>query len=272
MAGVKSIRALARGLEVMKALEERGAASLHDLAGATGLAKPTLLRILLTLESHGYVRRGIGDRLYRRTVSADDPEERWKAELAEVSAPILDELCNDVLWPSDLGVYEHGVIHIQETTRRLSPFLLNRDVHRVDIHVLPSAMGRAVLAWSSPERLDAICQELVERGRRPDALAAHPEKLERLLGQIRERGYAARAPGYYVTHRREARVSAIALPILMNGEAVGAVNLAWVAGAFSEREFARRYLRQLRAAANAINEALTSRIMRGHPSQPTWLT
>src|SRR5690606_2571875 len=60
---VKLIRALSRGLEVMRRLEMEGPATPQALALRTGLPKPTLMRVLLTLEKEGYVRRGIGDRL-----------------------------------------------------------------------------------------------------------------------------------------------------------------------------------------------------------------
>lgn len=260
MAGVKTIRALERGLEVMRSLENDGPAALYELAARTGLSKPTLLRILTTLENRGYVRRGIGDRLYHRTVrSVRQTEGGWKAVVAEVSAPVLDELCNVVLWPSDLGIYENGAIHVQETTRRLSPFLLNRDVLRADIHVLPSAMGRAVLAWSSPQRREAILHELVGKGRRGDAQARNRKAVDELVKETRTRGYATRMRGYYITHRREADVSAIALPITIKGEAVGSVNLTWVSSALSEKEFAARYLDTLAAAARDINDALAPR-------------
>lgn len=260
MAGVKTIRALARGLDVMRTLENKGPATLHELAALTGLSKPTLLRVLTTLENEGYVRRGIGDRLYHRTVrSVRQAEGGWKAVIAEVAAPVLDQLCNAVLWPSDLGIYENGAIHVQETTRRLSPFLLNRDVLRADIHVLPSAMGRAVLAWSSPERREAILRELIGLGRRGDELARNSKAVDALVKETLDKGYATRMRGYYITHRREADVRAIALPITIKGEAVGSVNLAWVSSALSEKQFAVRYLDALAATARDINEALAPR-------------
>lgn len=260
MTGVKTIRALARGLDVMRRLETEGPATLHDLARGTSLSKPTLLRLLLTLEREGYVRRGIGDRLYHRTVRAvRRVEGDWKALLAEVAAPVLDRLCNAVLWPSDLGIYEAGAIHVQETTRRLSPFLLNRDVLRAEIHVLPSAMGRALLAWSGPQRREAILAQVLAMGRKADAMARDRRAVEALLRETLERGYASRERGYYITHRREAEVSAIALPILIKGEAVGAVNLTWVSSALGEAEFAARYLDKLAAAASTINAALDKR-------------
>ena len=57
--GPDFIEALARGLEVIAAFEPgRPVMSLADVATATGLARPTARRILLTLAELGYVRTG----------------------------------------------------------------------------------------------------------------------------------------------------------------------------------------------------------------------
>jgi IclR family pca regulon transcriptional regulator len=59
--GPDFIEALARGLEVITAFEPgRPAMSLTEIATATGLARPTARRILLTLEELGYVRSNDG--------------------------------------------------------------------------------------------------------------------------------------------------------------------------------------------------------------------
>jgi len=59
--GPDFIEALARGLEVITAFEPgRPAMSLTEVATATGLARPTARRILLTLEELGYVRSAGG--------------------------------------------------------------------------------------------------------------------------------------------------------------------------------------------------------------------
>ncbi|HEY0815856.1 MAG TPA: IclR family transcriptional regulator C-terminal domain-containing protein [Pseudonocardia sp.] len=56
-AGPDFIEALARGLEVIAAFRPScGALTLADVAAATGLARPTARRILLTLRELGYVR------------------------------------------------------------------------------------------------------------------------------------------------------------------------------------------------------------------------
>src|ERR671929_1028079 len=56
-AGPDFIEALARGLEVLRTFRPgRRVATLSEIAGDTGLARPTVRRILLTLEALGYVR------------------------------------------------------------------------------------------------------------------------------------------------------------------------------------------------------------------------
>src|SRR3954447_25968174 len=60
-AGPDFIEALARGLEVIAAFQPgRPSMSLTEVATATGLARPTARRILLTLAELGYVRAADG--------------------------------------------------------------------------------------------------------------------------------------------------------------------------------------------------------------------
>jgi IclR family pca regulon transcriptional regulator len=56
-AGPDFIEALARGLDVLRSFRPGTASmTLSDIAGVTGLARPTVRRILITLETLGYVR------------------------------------------------------------------------------------------------------------------------------------------------------------------------------------------------------------------------
>ena len=57
MPGSETIRGLERGLQVLQALQANPIASLHEIHLATRISKPSLLRILNTLEHAGYVSR-----------------------------------------------------------------------------------------------------------------------------------------------------------------------------------------------------------------------
>ena len=255
---MKRITALERGLAVMDFLRQSGPASLAQITQLSGLPKPTVLRILRTLASAGVAHQGLADRLWRLSpqrnsrAEHDDPY----ARLTEVAGAMLDTLCRKVLWPSDIGVYHDGAIQVLENSRRMSPFLVNRDVISQRIHVLPSAMGRAILAWSSEEVYRQILSELPSLGSGIDRLLPSEVDLNASRAQVRARGYAARQKGYYVSVPREGRVMAIAVPVHLELGQVAAVNLSWVASAMTEAEFVDRYLDELSATARCIEEAL----------------
>src|SRR5688500_15846969 len=65
MAKAETIRGLERGLKVIEALQANPISSLHDIHLATAISKPSLLRVLHTLEQFGLVSRRLADGHYR---------------------------------------------------------------------------------------------------------------------------------------------------------------------------------------------------------------
>lgn len=251
---VKSIRALARGLDVLKALQDRPATSLHDLHGDTGLSKPTLLRILRTLEEAGMVHRAIGDGRYRvsarvRFLGHDLSDHD---AIAEQAAPVLDRLCRRILWPSDIAVYKDGAMEILETSRQQTPFLVNRARMGYRVHMLMSAMGRAYLAFCPRDERDRILARLRRSDDPYDRRARERSAVLAILRQDRERGYAVREPGYgyWVTDR--SRAAAIAVPVLLNSRVMASINLCWVDGAVTTEKMVDLHLADLQDAAAEI--------------------
>ncbi|MDD7972697.1 helix-turn-helix domain-containing protein [Roseinatronobacter alkalisoli] len=255
---MKRIASLERGLLVMDFLRRSGPMSLAEVTQRSGLPKPTVLRILRTLAAAGVAHQGLADRLWRLSpqnnpaTGNDDPD----ARLTEIAGVMLDALCRKVLWPSDIGVYRDGAIQVLENSRRMSPFLVNRDVISQRIHVLPSAMGRAILAWSSADIRERILSELPVLGGGIDRALPPAADLDASLARIRARGYAARQKGYFVSIPREGRVMAIAVPVDLGQGRVAAVNLSWVASAMTETDFVGRHLDELSATARHIEAAL----------------
>lgn len=253
---VKQIESLGRGLRVLEALEKGGPMGLAQLSCRLGLAKATLLRILATLEAAGFVRRRLADRCWQASLRGRGEPDVQGGAIAEIAGPVLDSLCQSVLWPSDVGIYREGAIRVLETSRRLSPFLVNRDVMSRRIHVTPSAMGRAILAWSSPGMRAQLLAEIAASKDPHDRLARDPGAIARLIAETRARGYAQRQPGYFLSAPREAQVAAIAVPVISDGHAVAAINLCWVSSAMSGADIAARHLDRLRAAADEIGGKL----------------
>ena len=187
---VKSVRALARGLEVFKALQQQPAASLQDLHRDTGLSKPTLLRILKTLEEGGMARRSLGDGRYRvsanvRFFGRDLGEHD---AIAEQAAPELDRLCRELLWPSDIAVYKDGAMEILETSRPQTPFLVNRGRMGYRVHMLMSAVGCAYLAFCPAGEREEILARLRHSDDPYDRKARNRAAVAAELAECRRRG------------------------------------------------------------------------------------
>src|SRR5215216_4117163 len=127
MAKSEIIRGLERGLQVLEVLQSNPASSLHDIYHATKISKPSLLRILHTLERFGLVSRRLADGCYRISAFSRVARKRDRHDrVAEAAAPALDRLCHKVLWPSDLMVPAGDHMERRETSQAYSPFFLPR--------------------------------------------------------------------------------------------------------------------------------------------------
>lgn len=252
---VKSVRALARGLDVFKALHQRRSASLLELHGDTGLAKPTLLRILKTLEEGGVARRSPSDGRYRVSASVRFFGRNLSEEdaIAEQAAPVLDRLCSDVLWPSDLGIYRDGAMEILESSRHQTPFMVNRDRIGFRVHMLMSALGRAYLAFSPAAERRAILMRLSRSSDPYDHAARTPAIVLADLAKDRARGYTVREAGYGrwgLTERSHA--GAIAVPVMQGKQVLACLSLSWAAGATTLEQMVPQHLDRLQAAATEL--------------------
>ncbi|MGE3991091.1 IclR family transcriptional regulator domain-containing protein [Pseudorhodoplanes sp.] len=252
------MRTLERGLTVLDALGEHDSLTLQALHDMTALPKSTLLRVLATLEKTGHARRRIADRSWRRTaLRSPSTASAVQDQLIDIGGEVLDEMCARLAWPSDLAVYHDGAMEILETTRRKSPYVMNRLAIGFRVPVLLSGLGRAWLAFCPDEERAAIVAALTASNYAFDRTAQDPGHIAALVSETRAKGYGIRADGYSVRRSAvEDKTSGIALPIYLRGRIVACINLVWVLTAFDEDAFVRRYLGELRNAAGSIGQRL----------------
>jgi IclR family mhp operon transcriptional activator len=255
---------LERGLRVIDALRASPASSLQELFDATRIPKPSLLRILATLSQSGLVSRRLADGRYR---FSDFSVRRRKPDrhdrVAEAAAPVLDHLCQKVLWPSDLMVPAGTHMERRETSQAYSPFFPHRTWrNRVGQPVgwLLTGVGRAYLAFCPDQERERIVRRLRNSERPEDRLARHGKRLDLILAETRKRGYGIRDPiftgGSYGEPPRDDRLAAIAVPLLGRRRAYGSINILWIGSAFTVEQFATRHLADLQQAAREISNSL----------------
>lgn len=255
----KTVRALDRGLEILRCLQNEGSASLHELHLRLALPKPTLLRLLATLEHSGFVWQGLEGGRYHPSQVHHLRERRHQSDkLAEVSGPVLDWLVNKIQWPSDLSVRHGAHMQLRESSRLHSYFSLHRLSIGFRINMALSAPGRAYLAFCPERERRAIISQL-RAAKDPGLIQVGGEEpLLRIVADARSRGFGTRDPrwGGHVSQPKSAYddgLMAIAVPILVKGRAIGCINLVWIARLFKPGQIVKEHLADLQQAAALIS-------------------
>ncbi|WP_416139319.1 helix-turn-helix domain-containing protein [Halomonas sp. HK25] len=249
------IRALARGLQVVSAISgAETPLALVDLHRRTGIDKATLLRILATLEDEGWVYRGMSDQRYRLTCRIQALGESLDVDdsIAEIATPVLDALQKELIWPSDISVYDGEGMVIIETSRRRSPLIPNRELLGYHPSMLLSGIGRVYLAYSDARRREQILERIRRRGGHEAELASDRHYVENLVATVLEAGYALRDPvlGHF---EAEEEVMGMAVPILAHGEIQASLSLVWLPALQAPDTAIPRFHRRLRQAAEALS-------------------
>jgi IclR family mhp operon transcriptional activator len=126
------VQPIARALQVLCALNERSFATLHDLHASTGLPKPTIHRILATLQSEGYVARDAQRGIYRPKAKVQHLSAGFSEafELVEIGADILREATKEVRWLLALGTLDGAEVVVRYSTMPFSNFTVGSTYRR----------------------------------------------------------------------------------------------------------------------------------------------
>ncbi|MEU6577342.1 IclR family transcriptional regulator C-terminal domain-containing protein [Streptomyces sp. NPDC046805] len=245
--GPDFIEALARGLEVITAFQpRRPVMSLSDVASATGLARPTARRILLTLGELGYVRRqDDGFALTPRVLDLGvayvcstglwdvaRPHLEWLVERTNESCSIAQLDGSDIVYVARVSVPKIVALTVQIGTR---------------FPALQTSLGKVLLAALPP---DDAARTLAEPGRSGlvPVWQPHREEWEAELREVRARGWA-------VTDEQLARgIRSVAAPLRDgSGRVVASINVNAHAAETSVETLLHTYLPLLLRAAGEIS-------------------
>jgi IclR family mhp operon transcriptional activator len=269
MGASTTIRSLDRGLRVLRALQNHPIASLHDVYLETHISKPSLLRILNTLENSGFVSRRLGDGRYRISANLSHlarKRDRYDG-VAEAAAPVLDRLCQKVSWPSDLMVPAGDHMEIRESSRVRTPFTsyFMNDRIGTPINWVLSAVGRTYLAYCPENEREKILGQLRKSDKAENRLARDGRRMERVLAETRAKGYGTRdlsfGGGAYGRQAPDG-LAGIAVPLLDRGRVHGVINIIWAKAARTIDDMAHDHLTDLRGAASEIVDSLRQQMRR----------
>jgi IclR family transcriptional regulator, mhp operon transcriptional activator len=244
----RPVRALSRGLALIGELNASGPSTAQQLASRTGLNRTTCYRLLETLRQAGFVAFDQVSALFGLTprVRALSQGVSTRDVASQAALPPMFKLLGDVSWPSDFGVFELGSVVIRESTHEFSPFSIHRAMVGRRRSLVRSSLGRAILSAASPalrREMLAIAASFVPEDA---AMARDRGLIDRIVSRTRKDGYASSVD------LTEPGISAIALPIKGVGPVLGSLNIVFFSSAMTPEVAAKRYLRSMRTAVEAI--------------------
>lgn len=183
------IQSLERGLAVLLAFDEaRPSPTLAELAAVTGYSRPSVRRILLTLQRLGYVEnRGVQWSLTPRVLSIGQHYTASHA-MPDISQPFLARLAEKTGESASLAILDDDeVVYVARVaTRRIMSINVSLGT-RVPAHA--TSMGRVLLAWTDSARIERYL-ERTGLTRRTRHTIVEPDRFRRALAQVREQGWA----------------------------------------------------------------------------------
>ncbi|WTY93136.1 helix-turn-helix domain-containing protein [Sphaerisporangium sp. NBC_01403] len=249
--GSEFVESLARGLRVLAAFEEAGV-PLSGLAEATGLARATVRRSLLTLVHLGYV--AVEGSLFRPAPRVLDLGFACLSRLTlpQIARPHLSWLVERVHDSASMAVLAGD--DIQYVAR--VPAVPAVRIMSVDITpgtrfpAYATSMGRVLLAGLPPAgRAASLARADLRRLTRHTVTSA--ERLATLVDQVARDGYAL------VDQELEEGLRSVAVPVRdRGGEVVAAVSVSMHAGRGTTGQARENVLPPLREAAARIEDDL----------------
>jgi IclR family mhp operon transcriptional activator len=233
------VRVLVRGLEVVALLNRHGPMTTAAISQKLRLARTTVNRCLATLVAMGYAVR-LPSRSHALTLKARTLSHGYDA-VAERLDPVraaLHAASAEMRWPMSLMRLHYPEMLIEDSTDRESGFAVEFFERGMRVPVLTTASGRALLAFSSPRARETLV-DLLWPTRAPDlhTLWSDRAALDRELSAIRERGHARAVRPLRVTEQ-----GSIAVPVMLDGEAVAAVAVRFALSAVSFDDARKRML------------------------------
>lgn len=248
---MSAVEPVLRTLQILEALNRHAPATLGKLSDVTELPKPTVSRLLATLEEGGYVvrlPRRSGYALRERTLRLSSGF-RYSDAVVEAARPFLSALTAEHKWPIGIATLDRDAMRVRFSTGRESPFAIDENYVNRRVPILLSALGRAFIAFCAGDEREKILDLLRISPRETDRMARDPRAVSRLVQSVRRAGFAT------AVEYPNAPAHGMAVPVLSDGTAIAAITLRYLGRKLPDRDAAARYLAPLQRAAASIAAA-----------------
>lgn len=251
-----SIRAIGRGLSVLKVINRMGSANLTEISRETQIPYPTVCRIVNTLVQEEMIEREQNRKRYRPTMMVRSLAVGYQLESRIVSSsrPALEKLCTDIVWPISLATRVGSCMVLLDSTHHMTSLTLSRYYPGYTMPITECATGKAFLAYCAPDIRDSILEniETIEFSTHGRIKPAGYD--EAYWQSIRDRSFAVQANNFYSAD--PGKTTSIAAPILVNDAVVAAIAVVFFRSSLKLDDAEQAFCDKLVATAKEISHVL----------------
>ncbi|MCG5074280.1 IclR family transcriptional regulator [Paraburkholderia tagetis] len=251
--GDSYVQSFARGLSVIRAFNaEHPEQTLTDVAAATGLTRAGARRILLTLQTLGYVEAE--GRLFRLTPRILDLGFAYLTSMPfwNLAEPVMEELSGQVHESCSAAVLDRTeiVYVLRVPTHKIMTINLSIGSR---LPAYCTSMGRVLLAALDEPALDATLGATPLYAHTPRTVTDKDE-IKKIVAQVRQQGWAI------VDQELEGGLISISAPIRnRQGRVIAAMNISGNAQRTSAKQMVKTFLEPLQQAAQRVSEMVALR-------------
>lgn len=252
--GVGQVQSVTRAFALLEELNRHRAASLNALHHATGLPKPTIVRLLKTLCAMGFV---VNDR--RQGGYAVGPRVKGLSNgyngdplVIEASRAWTLAFTSENQWPLAVGVLDGPSVVVGFSTSGDSPVAPLQSFINRRLSLVSRAMGRAYLAYCPLNERRVLLELISRHGGTEDKRALKRGEVDAMIRTVRRHGYAERHPSL------DPGSSTIAVPIMGENRVLATLGMTFFTSVVSRPECSRHYVPKLQAVAKSIATTVRS--------------
>lgn len=247
---VESVR---RAIHVLHELNRQRVSSVRHLHHATGLPKPTIVRMLNTFIALGYVvndhRRGG----YQVTSLVRSLSSGFHGDplVVEAARPWAIAFTREFQWPVAVAILDRDAIVVRFSTIADSPVSPFHATINNRLQLMSRALGRAYIAFCPPAERNLLLGMLTESSDPENEVARDRDAALTLLSMIRRAGFAERSATV-----EPKSSSTIAVPVMLGRKVLATVGVSYFTSAVPKAEAIARYVPPLKEMAGNIQASV----------------
>lgn len=255
------VRSVVRAVKLLQALNRQAVSSLEVLHAQTGLPKPTIVRLLQTLEFCDLVRHAPQHGAYYLSSEVRSLACGYHSEpmIVEVASPLMDALTLRIKWPMAIAVPDDIRMVVRYSTIPLSPLALKHSTVNSELSLVSRAVGRAYLAFCARDHQDELLRRLTLSNADEDKPAKDGVEMRRILDDVQHAGYALRDP------RCMPASNTLAVPVFDAQGVAASLGLTFFSSTLKPQQAVERYLSELQHTAREIGRRLRE-LQEGSPA------